>query len=404
MGEPRRSGPRGDGRRNVAATPRAPCYLRRVPTPIHDWRSAIAFAAHHHGDDHRKGTRVPYLTHVLAVVEALAYHYPERDALIVAGVLHDVVEDTHATSDDVRERFGDEVADLVMAVSKDDAAMAARLGTEVEDLPRAASGPEEARALWRARREFLLHHLREPGVDPDVLRLKAADAIANLTSLLRDLRDPDVGAAVWSRFAVGRDDSLWYYTEVERAVRAGIGAEPLAARLRRVLADVAAEPGSGTAEPLGRFTLRRAERDDVDRVAPLFDAYRQFYGRPSDLPLARRFLEERLARRESIVLLATDAAGAGVGFVQLFPSHSSVRAARIFVLNDLFVAPSDRGAGVAKRLMRLAAETARSAGASRLTLRTQTNNRVAQGLYASLGWTRDDSFFTFDLDLEPGPP
>jgi ribosomal protein S18 acetylase RimI-like enzyme len=375
-----------------------------VPTPIHDWRDAIAFAAHHHGDAHRKGTRVPYLTHVLAVVDTLAYHYPERDALIVAGALHDVVEDTDATSDDLRERFGDEVADLVMAVSKDDAAMAARLGTVVEDLPRAESGPEEARALWRARREFLLHHLRGTGVDPDVLRLKAADALANLASLLRDLRNPDVGAAVWSRFAAGRDDSLWYYTEVVKAVRAGIGAEPLAGRLRSALADVAAEPDGWAAETFGPFTLRRAQRGDVDRVAPLFDAYREFYGRPSDLPLARQFLEERLARRESIVLLATDGSGTGVGFVQLFPSHSSVRAARIFVLNDLFVAPSARGAGVAKRLMRLAAETARSAGASRLTLRTQTSNTAAQGLYASLGWTRDDSFFTFDLDLEPSPP
>lgn len=204
----------------------------RSAAPIHHWREALAFALEHHGDDVRKGARVPYLTHLMAVAETLAYHYPERDALIVAGLLHDVVEDTTVTFGQIEARFGPEVAALVRAVSKDDDAMVAADGAPVPPAPRT---PEQERALWRRRREFMLSHVRGPGVPPDVLRLKAADALANLTAIARDLANPAVGEGVWRRFKVGRDESLWFYREVVAAVDAGIGDEPLAVALRRAL-------------------------------------------------------------------------------------------------------------------------------------------------------------------------
>jgi (p)ppGpp synthase/HD superfamily hydrolase len=203
--------------------------------PIRRWREAVAFVLEHHADDHRKGTRIPFVTHVMAVAETLAHHYPERDALIVAGLLHDVVEDTAATFEMLEERFGHEIAALVRAVSKDDDAMVAADGRPVPSAPRS---PADERALWRRRREFMLGHVRGPEVPADVLRLKAADALANLTSIARDLADPTVGERVWDRFKVGRDESLWFYGEVVAAVEAGIGDEPLAIALRRALASV----------------------------------------------------------------------------------------------------------------------------------------------------------------------
>ena len=92
---------------------------------IQHWREALALVLEHHGDAVRKGTRVPYVTHLVAVAETLAYYYPERDALIVAGLLHDAVEDTDATFERVEEEFGPHVAALVRAVSKGDDAMVA---------------------------------------------------------------------------------------------------------------------------------------------------------------------------------------------------------------------------------------------------------------------------------------
>jgi L-amino acid N-acyltransferase YncA len=98
-------------------------------------------------------------------------------------------------------------------------------------------------------------------------------------------------------------------------------------------------------------TVRQATIFDLDLIAPLFDAYRQFYRKPSDLGLARRFLLERFQHNQSIVLLALQRDGSAIGFTQLFPSFSSVSAARIFILNDLYVRPEGRRKRVGSLLL-----------------------------------------------------
>lgn len=149
------------------------------------------------------------------------------------------------------------------------------------------------------------------------------------------------------------------------------------------------------AEPI----IERATVSDVELVAPLFDAYRQFYGRSGDLDLARRFLRERLEKHESIVLIARANDGAAAGFTQLYPSFSSVSAARTYVLNDLFVVPSMRRRGAATALLRAAADFARSYGAVRLTLSTAITNTTAQAVYEAEGWQRDTVFYVYNLPL-----
>jgi len=149
-------------------------------------------------------------------------------------------------------------------------------------------------------------------------------------------------------------------------------------------------------------TIRLATVEDVDRVAPLFDAYRQFYGLAPDLALASRFLADRLARGESVVLLAEAADGTPMGFVQMYPGFSSLRAARTFVLYDLFVQPRARRHGVGRLLMQAASDEARRAGAVALVLSTAKTNVGAQRLYESLGWVRDEDFYEYGLDLSRG--
>ncbi len=145
--------------------------------------------------------------------------------------------------------------------------------------------------------------------------------------------------------------------------------------------------------------VRRATSGDAERVAPLFDAYRQFYGLAPDLALSRRFIAERIERDESIVLLAQTADGTSLGFVQMYPTFASLRAARVFVLYDLFVAPAARRHGVARRLMEAAVGEARAAGAVAISLQTARTNRAAQRLYESLGWKRDEEFLEYGLAL-----
>jgi GNAT superfamily N-acetyltransferase len=145
--------------------------------------------------------------------------------------------------------------------------------------------------------------------------------------------------------------------------------------------------------------VRRASLADVPRLALLFDQYRQFYGKPSELAVSEQFLADRLARDESVVLLAEAAGGDVRGFVQLFPSFSSVRAARIYVLNDLFVVPAARRSGVGSALLREAARAALEAGAVKLKLSTSIANAPAQRLYEREGWTRDDEYYEYVLSL-----
>src|SRR5260370_41690111 len=102
-------------------------------------------------------------------------------------------------------------------------------------------------------------------------------------------------------------------------------------------------------------TVRKATIFDLDLIAPLFAASRQFYGKASDFGLARRFLLERFQHSESIVFLALQQDGAAVGFTQLFPSFSSVTAARTFILNDLYVRPEGRRKRVGALLLDAAA-------------------------------------------------
>jgi GNAT superfamily N-acetyltransferase len=139
---------------------------------------------------------------------------------------------------------------------------------------------------------------------------------------------------------------------------------------------------------------------DAGRLAPLFDAYRQFYERPSDLAMSRAFLSQRLERDESVIFLVEDD-DETLGFVQLYPlfSSTSPRPGRLWLLNDLFVTPAARGRGVGRRLMDRARQLAEDTGACGLELATAKTNHNAQALYESLGYRRDDDFFRYELTL-----
>ncbi len=142
----------------------------------------------------------------------------------------------------------------------------------------------------------------------------------------------------------------------------------------------------------------RAAAKDAERVAPLFDAYRQFYKQKSDLTTARAFLSERLKGDESVIFLAL-AGEKAVGFVQLYPCFSSTAMKRMWILNDLFVTPEARRGGAAKALMERARQWALETKADGLWLETAVDNHPAQRLYESLGWKRDNDYFRYLMPL-----
>ncbi len=151
---------------------------------------------------------------------------------------------------------------------------------------------------------------------------------------------------------------------------------------------------------MANYSIVRATLDHLDPVAPLFDSYRTFYGQPPDLAIARSFLKARLERNESVIFLALNAQGEGLGFTQLYPSFSSTSARRLWILNDLFVAETARRSGVARALMEAARRFAAADGALELELQTAVDNINAQRLYESLGYVRDTHYYTYILPLD----
>lgn len=141
--------------------------------------------------------------------------------------------------------------------------------------------------------------------------------------------------------------------------------------------------------------VRRATLADLDALADLFDAYRQFYAQPADMPGARAFLEARLANAESVIFIAGDAAG----FTQLYPLFTSVGMRRLWLLNDLYVAGDQRRGGVASALMNAAHAHAAGTGAAGVLLETGKTNAPAQALYRKLGYRRNEVTDFWFLEL-----
>jgi len=139
-------------------------------------------------------------------------------------------------------------------------------------------------------------------------------------------------------------------------------------------------------------TISIATREDFDELLPLVRAYCDFYDvSPSDQDLLA--LSEALVRdpqRDGMQLLARDADGRAVGFATLYWTWSTTRAARIGVMNDLFVAPEARGSGAAERLIETCVERCREHGAVSLGWQTAPDNHRAQRLYDRVGATREE--------------
>lgn len=142
----------------------------------------------------------------------------------------------------------------------------------------------------------------------------------------------------------------------------------------------------------------RAAPKDLDAVAGLFAAYLRFYGRSAQPTVIRRFLDARMSRGESVMLVARTA-DAVVGFAQLYPTFSSLRLAPAWIANDLFVDPAARGLRVARALCEHAIELARASGACAIELQTAHDNHAAQALYRSLGFEPETELATWTLGL-----
>lgn len=135
--------------------------------------------------------------------------------------------------------------------------------------------------------------------------------------------------------------------------------------------------------------IRRAQIADLPQLAQLFDDYRVFYRKDSDLSAANDFIKERMLAEESVIFVHESGSDI-TGFTQLYPIFSSTRMRRIWLLNDLFIKPEFRGKGISKELIEAAKEHSRQTNASGLLLETEQANKIGNRLYPSLGFDLND--------------
>lgn len=194
------------------------------PTILTDrFDRALLYATHVHGGQTRKSTPIPYVAHLLAVSATVLEYGGDEDQAIGA-LLHDAAEDQggHARLADIRNRFGDRVAAIVAGCS--------------DSLADTNAG--EDKPPWRARKQGYLAHIRTAA--PDVQLVSLADKVHNARSILRDLRKPEIGAAIWDRFNKPKVDTLWYYralADTFQEVRPGQLADELAEIVTALAAD-----------------------------------------------------------------------------------------------------------------------------------------------------------------------
>ncbi|MFX3647342.1 MAG: GNAT family N-acetyltransferase [Paenibacillus sp.] len=160
-----------------------------------------------------------------------------------------------------------------------------------------------------------------------------------------------------------------------------------------------------------QYQIRQAGLPDSNEVGRLFNEYRMFYNQNADIEAARQYIQERMERHESVILVAetdverdhrTDKNNDKPilkGFVQLYPSFSSVSMGPIWVLNDLFVHPAYRQQGIARKLLQTAKRLASEHGVLRISLSTELSNTQAQALYESEGYAQDTQFMYYELNV-----
>jgi GNAT superfamily N-acetyltransferase len=139
------------------------------------------------------------------------------------------------------------------------------------------------------------------------------------------------------------------------------------------------------------MTIRKATENDIDQLAQLFDNYRIFYKKESDLTGAELFLSERIQNKESEIFVAQNNDNELVGFIQLYPIFSSTRMKKLWLLNDLFVSEHYRGKGISVLLINEAKNLCKRSNACGLILETEKSNEIGNNLYPKTG---------FSLDLE----
>jgi len=149
------------------------------------------------------------------------------------------------------------------------------------------------------------------------------------------------------------------------------------------------------------MNITQCKIEHIEAVADLFDEYLVFYEKESNHAACRDFIKENITQERSVIFLLTDDRNIPVAFCQLYPAICSLSMRGYYYLSDLYVKLSERKNGYARFLMNHITEHFAANGAQRLTLDTANSNTIAQALYESLGYERENVYITYHKILPP---
>lgn len=170
---------------------------------------AIIFAAVKHKNQKRKGTDIPYIVHPMEVMQILTENGCSED-VIIAGLLHDTLEDTQTAPDEIEKEFGKKILDIVL--------------TESEDKSK----------TWKERKQHTIDTLRNESLETKLVC--CADKLSNIKSIYFDYLA--VGNDIWKRFNAGKEDIEWYYRGIAQALKGSLGKYKMYAELTQTIEKV----------------------------------------------------------------------------------------------------------------------------------------------------------------------
>ena len=144
--------------------------------------------------------------------------------------------------------------------------------------------------------------------------------------------------------------------------------------------------------------IYQATIEDLEGVSNLFNAYRMFYEQTSDVEGAKGYIQKRLENEDSVIFIVKNNQKY-IGFIQLYPTFSSISMKNAWILNDLFIDPEYRKKGIGEMLLHKAKDYAIKTGAKSISLSTAPDNFSAQRLYEKNGYERDSQFYHYELSL-----
>jgi ribosomal protein S18 acetylase RimI-like enzyme len=147
-----------------------------------------------------------------------------------------------------------------------------------------------------------------------------------------------------------------------------------------------------------QLEIYQATLKDLEGLAHLFNQYREFYHQPSDINGALTFIKERIEMMDSVIFVTVNH-DRYIGFVQLYPSFSSISMRRTWILNDLYVIPEARQEGVGQMLIEEAMKLCTETGAKSLSLQTAPDNDRARKLYEKNGFVIDNEYDSYIMNF-----